>query len=139
LIEYAFDLLRVAAELLHRIAHGCKIDNRRNPGKVLHQDARRHKRYLSRGLGLCLPIREKLNVVRGDALAIFLPQQVLQQNAQAVRKTMEGEALGLKRLEAENLVVLVADLEGGLAAEAVHWYFLSKEHAPLRKIAHARA
>jgi len=26
------------------------------------------------------------------------------------------------------LVALVADLEGGLAAEAVHWYFLSKEH-----------
>jgi hypothetical protein len=26
------------------------------------------------------------------------------------------------------LIALVADLQGGLAAEAVHWYFLSKEH-----------
>ncbi len=133
------DLLRIAAELLHGVAHGRQIDDGGHSGKVLHQHARRHERDLPRRLGICLPLGQEFDVVRGHALAIFLPQQVFQQNAQAVRKTMEGEAFGLKCLETEDFVALVADLQGGLAAEAVHWYFLSKSTSPLRKIAQARA
>ena len=114
------DLLRVAAQLLHGVAHGRQIDNGGHAGKVLHQHARRHKRDLARRLRICLPLGQELDVVRGHALAIFLPQQVFQQYAQAIRKTAKREAFGLQRIETEDFVALVADLQGGLAAEAVH-------------------
>ena len=35
------DLLRVAAELLHRVAHRGKVDDRRDAGEILHQHPRR--------------------------------------------------------------------------------------------------
>ena len=92
------DLLRIAAQLLHGVAHGGQIDDGGYSGKVLHQHPRRHKRDLPRRLGVGLPLGQKFDVVRGHALAVFLPQQVFQQHAQAVRKTMEGEAFGLQRL-----------------------------------------
>ena len=60
------DLLRIAAEMLHRVAHRREIDHRRNAGEVLHQHARRAERDVAvRGLGL-EPVREAENVVLGD-------------------------------------------------------------------------
>ena len=38
------DLLRIAAELLHGVAHGGEIDHRRHAGEILHQHARRAER-----------------------------------------------------------------------------------------------
>ena len=35
------DLLGIAAELLHRVAHRGEIDHRRNAGEILHQHPRR--------------------------------------------------------------------------------------------------
>jgi hypothetical protein len=35
------DLLGIAAELLHRVAHRGEIDHRRHAGEILHQHARR--------------------------------------------------------------------------------------------------
>ena len=35
------DLRGVAAEVLHRVAHGGEVDDRRDAGEVLHQHARR--------------------------------------------------------------------------------------------------
>ena len=47
------DARRVAADVGHRVAHRGEIDDRRNAGEVLQQDARRHERHLGldRGLG----------------------------------------------------------------------------------------
>ena len=39
--DQRIDLLRVAAELPHRVAHRGEVDDRRNAGEVLHQHARR--------------------------------------------------------------------------------------------------
>ena len=50
------DLLRIAAKLLHGIAHGCQIDNGGHSGKVLHQHPRRHKCDLPRRFGVGLPL-----------------------------------------------------------------------------------
>ena len=44
------DLLRIAAELRHGVAHGGEIDDGRNAGEVLHQHARRAEGDLAFGL-----------------------------------------------------------------------------------------
>ena len=57
------DLLRLAAEVLHRIAHRGEIDHRRHAGEILHQHARRAKGHVAvRCLGL-EPLREGEDVV----------------------------------------------------------------------------
>ena len=61
------DLLGIAAERLHRVAHSCKIDHRRHAGEVLHQDARRPKCNFELGrLGL-EPFGDGLDVIFGDS------------------------------------------------------------------------
>jgi hypothetical protein len=57
------DLFRIAAEMLHGIAHGGEVDHRRHAGEILHQHAGRAERDLAlRGLGL-EPLRDGLNVL----------------------------------------------------------------------------
>ena len=58
------DLLRIAAERGHRVAHGGEIDDGGNAGEVLHQDAGRAKGDLTLGLALVdEPFGDRLNVV----------------------------------------------------------------------------
>src|SRR5579871_5924919 len=49
------DLLHFAAELLHGIAHGCKIDHGRNAGEILHENERGPERDLGLGFPLIQP------------------------------------------------------------------------------------
>ena len=114
------DLLGIAAERLHGVAHGGEIDHRRDAGEVLHQHARRPERDLAiRGLGL-EPLRERLQVLLGDAAAVFVAQQILQQHLH--RERQPGNSLQPVLLgggEAINGVGLAADLERLAAAETV--------------------
>ena len=75
------DLLRVAAEALHAVAHGGEIDDRRHAGEVLHQDARRAEADLLAGGALVVdPGGERLDVVLGDGAAVLVAQEVLEQH-----------------------------------------------------------
>ena len=66
------DLLRIAAEMVHGVAHGGEIDHRRHAGEILHQHARRPKRDLAlRCLGL-EPLRDRLDVLFGDGAAVLV-------------------------------------------------------------------
>ena len=66
------DLLRIAAEMVHGVAHGGEIDHGGHPGEVLHQHARRPKGDLAvRCLGL-EPLRHRLDVLLGDGAAILV-------------------------------------------------------------------
>ena len=61
------DLLRIAAQRLHRIAHGGKIHHRRNAGEILHQYAGRAEGDFLARLALVLqPGGEGLDVFLGD-------------------------------------------------------------------------
>jgi hypothetical protein len=114
------DLLRIAAQHLHGIAHRGQVDHRRHAGEVLHQDASRHPGDLARRLGLRVPLREELDIVGGDGLAVLIAKEVLEQDAQAEGKPGELDAAFFERAEAENLIRLAAGLQFGLAAKAVH-------------------
>ena len=114
------DLLRIAAEMLHRVAHRREIDHRRNAGEVLHQHARRAEGHVAvGGLGL-EPVGEGQNVVLGDGLAVLEAQHVLEQYLQRERQPGDSfEAVFLGHGQAVIGVGLAADLQSPAAFKTV--------------------
>ena len=114
------DLGGVAAQPLHGVAHGGKVDDGRHAGEVLHQHAGRPIGDLTRGGLVLQPLDHGADVVGLDAAAVLVAQQVLDQH-------LEGEGqLGDARQpvllgvgQREVLVGLGADLEGLLAFEGI--------------------
>jgi hypothetical protein len=126
------DPLRIAAEMLHRIAHGGEIDDGGNTGKILHQHPRWPECDLAiRGLGL-EPLREAENIVLGDGTAVFIAQQIFEQNLHRERQT--GNTLEAGFLRDRKAVIdirLRAHFEGTGALEAVegcHGAFPFRQH-----------
>ena len=114
------DLLGVAAEALHRVAHRGEIDHRRDAGEILHQDARRAEGDLMFERALLQPFRDRDDVVLLDGAAVLVAQQVLQQHLHRVGKL--GDPLQTVLLGGGQAVIdvgLAANLEGLLAFEAV--------------------
>ncbi len=115
------DLLGVAAEGAHGVAHGGQIDDGGDAGEVLHEDAGRHVGDLAGGFGPGVPVGEEADVVRGDRAAVFVAQQILQQDAQRVGQAREincGIGFG-EGLQAEEADGGGAEGEGCGGAEAV--------------------
>ena len=74
------DLFWIAAHGDHGLTHGGQIDHCRNARKILHQHTGWSiGDFLIRTLVL-QPGRHGLDVIGGDAAAIFVAQQVLQKN-----------------------------------------------------------
>ena len=88
------DLLRVAAEVGHRLAHGGQVDDARDAGEVLHQHPRRRELDLGVRLGRRVPVGQRPHVVGGDVGAVLGAQQVLEQHLQRVR---EGQQHPVRR------------------------------------------
>ena len=80
------DLVGIAAEMAHGVAHGGQIDHGRHAGEILHQHPRRTKRDLALGTALFQPGRDRLDVVLGDRAAILVAQQILQQHFEGKRQ-----------------------------------------------------
>ena len=79
------DLLRILAELRHRIAHRGQIDDGRNAGEILHQHARRAEGDLGFGLAAIVePVDDAQDVVAGDGAAVFMAQQIFDQHFQRI-------------------------------------------------------
>ena len=76
------DFGRRVAELLHRVAHCRQVDNRRHTGEVLQHDSRRGESDFLIGLGAGAPASDRSNILGGNVLAIFMTQQVLEQDFQ---------------------------------------------------------
>ena len=91
------DLGRIAAELRHAVAHGGKIDDGRNAGEVLHQDAGRPKADFLFGLALVVePFGHGDDVGFCDRTAVLVAQQVLEKNLHRIGKVRDAfEAVGL--------------------------------------------
>ena len=72
------DETRVAAELLHAIAHRGEVNDGRNAGEVLHQNARRAITDFAAGLAFVLQPRcNGLNIGLLDGAVVFEAQKVL--------------------------------------------------------------
>ena len=114
------DLLRVAAEMVHRVAHRGEIDHRGHAGEVLHQHARRAERNFAVG-GLVLePRREGLDVLLGDGAAVLVAQHVFQQHLQREGQPRDAlEAVLFGDRQAVIGVGLAADLESPAALETI--------------------
>ena len=97
------DLLGIAAERGHRVAHRGEVDHGRHAGEVLHQHARRPEGDLDARLALVgQPAGHRLDVVLGDGAAVLVAQQVFEQHLH--REGQLGDAgqavlFGLDRLK----------------------------------------
>jgi hypothetical protein len=111
------DLLRVAAEGLHGVAHGGEVDDGRHAGEVLHQYAGGHVGDLARGLGGGVPLRQEADVVGGDGAPVLVAQQVFEQDAE--RKRQLAEVVFAERAEREVGDARVTGVEGGFRTEGV--------------------
>jgi hypothetical protein len=76
------DLCRVAAERHHGVAHGGEVDDGRDAGEILHQDARRAKSDLAVALAVHQPCRHGADIVGGDGVAVLMAEEVLEQHLQ---------------------------------------------------------
>ena len=82
------DLLGVAAEVPHRLAHGGQVHHRGDAGQVLQDHPGRGELDLGVGLRLRVPVRQGTDVVGGDVGAVLVAQQVLEQHLEAVREVL---------------------------------------------------
>ncbi len=76
------DLLGVAAEPGHRVAHGGEIDDAGHAGEVLHHHARRAVLDFAVDMACLGPVDDRLRVLHRGRLAVFMPQHVFQQHLQ---------------------------------------------------------
>jgi hypothetical protein len=109
------DLLGVASERAHGLAHGGEVDDAGDACEVLHDDAGRGE--LDLGVGLCrgLPRSDGLDVVSGDVGAVLRAQEVLEQHLEAERELL----VALDGIDAEHLVIGSRHRERALGIEAV--------------------
>ena len=80
------DLLRIAAEPHDAVAHRGEVDDRRHPGEILEQHARRSEGDLLLGGGRHVPARHRRDVLGVDEAAVLAAQQVLEKNLQGIRQ-----------------------------------------------------
>ena len=106
------DLLRIALQRRHRVAHRREIDHGRHAGEILHQHPRRPVGdFAVRGARL-QPARDRFYVGGRDRAAVFVPQQILEQDLERIGQPRNaGKPVLLRRLEAEIGVGLGADAE----------------------------
>ena len=111
---------RVAAKLDDAVTHGGKVDDRRHAGEILEQDPGGHERDLALGAALDVPARQRGDVLLLHERAVFLAEQVLQQDAQRVRQRRHpGEPGRLEGRQAEVVHGLASDRESAPCLEGI--------------------
>ncbi len=115
------DLVGVAAELLHRVAHGGEIDDRRHAGEVLHQHARRAEGdFVLLPASIVGPGGDRFDVFLGDATPVLVAQQIFEDDLQRERQFRDpGKAVLLRGLERKDLVCPRPDRQRLAAFETV--------------------
>jgi hypothetical protein len=117
-VDQRVDRARVAADLLHRVAHRRQVDDGGDAGEVLHQHPGRLEGDLDAGRRRRVPAGDRLDIGGADRDAVLKPQHVLQQDLDRVGQSGDVEAL-LEDVEAEDLVLAPAHLEGRTGAERI--------------------
>ncbi len=81
------DLLGIATEIDHGVAHGCKIHDCWNTGKVLHQNARRTIGDFCAGTAAVdKPFGDILDILLEDRAVVFKTKQIFEQDFHGERK-----------------------------------------------------
>ena len=88
------DLLRIAAELHDRFAHGRKIHNAGHAGEILHDDPGRREGDLMAWRRLRVPLEQRFDIGLGHVDAVLEAQQILEQYFQR-----KGQAVHILRLQ----------------------------------------
>ena len=101
------DLLRVPAEVGHRVPHRREIDDRRHAREVLQEHAGRGEGDLTRRLGARVPGCNRLDVV-----VAAVAEDVFEQHAKGVGKPRDV-VCRLQRVQPEQLVRTVSDCQLG--------------------------
>ena len=115
------DLVRIAVERDHGVAHCGEIDHRRHAGEILHQHARRAEGDFV----LCLaaifdPGRDGLDVFLLDGAPVFVAQQVFEHDLKREGQPRDAsEPIFLRSLQGINLIGLRPDGQCFAALEAV--------------------
>ena len=113
------DLLGLAAELLHRVAHRREVDDGRDSGEVLKEHARGRERNLPRRLGRHVDGRQRLDVLGVDRHAVLGSEQVLEQDLERKGQALRAGMLRVERAEPEVGIRSGADGEGRPGGEGV--------------------
>ncbi len=119
------DLLRVAAQLADRVAHGRQVDDAGHAGEVLHDDARRREGNFVIRCRLRIPVEQRLDVAARHIDAIFKAQQVLQQDLQ--RERQARQFFRRQVAETPDVIGLRANLEFGAGFETVRLFVCHRE------------
>src|SRR5690606_36668746 len=109
------------AERYHSVAHGSQVDDSRNAGKVLHQDARRTIGDLAfDGALVAEPFGDRQNMFLGDRASVFMAQQVLKQDLHREGELRNaGKAVRLRLGKTIIDIVLATHGKDGTTIEAV--------------------
>ena len=124
MVDHQFDRCQridqagIAAEGDHGVAHRGQVDDTGDAGEVLQDHARRHEGDLGIRFGLGIPVGDRADALVGDIDAVFVAQQVLQQDLHRIRQLAQIEALA-KLGQARIAVGLAVDLEGIVGRKAV--------------------
>src|SRR5207237_5746071 len=130
--------LRVTAVLAHRVAHRREIDDARDAGEILEEDARGSERDLLRRLVGRDPAGDCL-----DLGVAAVPEHVLEQDTERVRKP-RNVPLRLESVEAVDRIGLGSDAEllglrhDSIQAEARLLSFTGSASAPAPRTARTR-
>jgi len=116
----------------HRVAHGREIDDGRNAREILKQDAGGHKGnfFFAGAFGAGgIPSGEDANIFGVNEAAVFVAQEIFEENLQRERKPRGvADAGALERIKAVNFEGFAAHFESGAGGERV---FLRWAHAGL--------
>ena len=87
-------------------------------GEILQQHPGRHKGNLRALRGHRLPFGQRLDILGLDEAAVFLAQQVFEQNADRKGKLVDmADSPALERVEAIDLIALIASRESVAGAK----------------------
>jgi len=111
------DLVGVAAQGLHGIAHGGQVDHAGNAGEVLQHHARGGEGNFGVRFGLGIPVHQGIDIGAGDVHPIFGAQQVFQEDLKGVGQP--GKPVALHGVQPINFIFATGHCKGGARFETV--------------------
>ena len=102
------DDLRIASQLLDRIAHGGEVDDARHAGEVLHDHTGRGELDLMTRLCGRIPIQQGLDMIIRNVGAVDVAHEVLDEDLQRIRQMIDARQIR----NAVIVVILAVHLQG---------------------------
>ncbi len=93
-LDQGIDLLRVALEPEHRVAHRGKVHHGRDTCEILEHNPARHERDFQTEIRFGFPPGKRPDVIFGDGAFAGMAEHILKQYAYRERKPVDVDALG---------------------------------------------